>query len=230
MRIDVVKPYVPELVFGAVGVGALAGCIATGGIDGASLAAPSLLCTGVGVVALGGLAGSCVRRAADAPARAEQATALAELGERPTKEEHAALEARVGELEGQLADAQRAVEGLGEELAKAQQEQERLGEELSAARMTASLDRFSNFQLLAMCDVCDAEDDAGYLARPLSDPAMEQLQALGVVTFAVAQDGEKDLRWTLAPEWRQAVRAHRADLEARVGALRTRRVAEEPAD
>lgn len=224
MRSTAVKSWIPEIVCGASSASALVGAFALGNLD--ALASGGTACALMGAVAAGGLVGCLVRRAADAPARAELTAQLADLSGRPTVEEHALLTGRVAELEGQLQDAQQALAGVSEELAAAQQERERMEEAYAAARMTASLDRFSDFQLLAMCEISDAEDEVGYLLRPLSDPAMEQLQALGVVSFAAAHDGGKDLRWTLAPEWRQAVRAHRDDIEARAGAMRGRRLVE----
>ena len=228
MRFDMVRPLLPELVCGAV-CGASLAAAAAGGLDVAA-AGGGAVWAFVGAVAAGGLGGCLVRRAVDAPARTVQEARLADLSARPTVEEHALLTERVSELEGQLSDAQQALAGVSEELAAAQQERERMEEAYASARMTASLDRFSDFQLLAMCEICDAEDEVGYLARPLSDPAMEQLQALGVISFAAAHDGGGELRWTLAPEWRQAVRAHRAEIEERAGALRRRLAADTPSE
>lgn len=101
--------------------------------------------------------------------------------------------------------------------------------DLEKTQVTATLDRYSDFQLLGMCDVFDAEETEGALRRPYGDPAMEQLMNLGIVDFEMPHDGGRDKTplWTLAPEWRATVKSCRAQMDARTQEIRARRDAKQ---
>lgn len=105
--------------------------------------------------------------------------------------------------------------------------------ELEETRVTEELDQFSDFQLLGMCDVYDAEleDESGSLRRPYGDPAMEQLMNLDIVTFEMPHDAEgrdktgrdKIPYWNLKPMWRRFTKLRRAEMDERTEELRKRR-------
>ena len=221
------KSYMVECVSGAVAAVALGAALVTD--VGAAFASEPLGAVATAVCALssGILCGSLLRRLADGDPLAAARARIVELEVRPTVEAYtSACDAR-DRTATELAEAQAALTAVSEELTAATHERDELAHEVERARQTASLDRFSDFQLLAMTDICDAEDAKGYLLRPYGDPAMEQLQALGAVVFDTAQtqseSAGKDLRWTLKAEWRQAVRAQREAVDERTRALRDRR-------
>lgn len=222
VNLDVVKAYSIEIAEGALGAVSLAGAAWLGAAapeaGGGALAAGA-----VGAAALGALAGSLLRRRTDAEARAVLEARVGELEGRPAADEHQRALARAQKAEEERASAQEVLTSTSEELANARGVCEKLAAALEQAQVTASLDRFSDFQLLALCDICDAEDREGYLVRPFEDPAMEQLSALGAVTFASHPQGERQLQWTLVPEIRQAVRAQRVHIDERTQTLRARR-------
>lgn len=224
---NLLKTYAVECASGAVAVVALiAALVADAGAVFAS-APLGAVATAVCALSSGIFCGSLLRRLADGDPLAAARARITELEVRPTAEAYTtACEAR-DEATRQLSEAQTALAAISDELSSVTSERDALALEVEHARQTASLDRFSDFQLLAMTDVCDAEDAAGYLLRPYGDPAMEQLQALGAVAFDTAQaQGEsagKELRWTLKPEWRQAVRAQRDAVDVRTRVLRDRR-------
>ena len=228
MKDNFFTAYIVECVSAGIALVAFMAALAlgAGGVVAASPAAGAslVLCA----LALGVLCGSLLRRMADGDPLAARDARIAELEVRPTPEAFtAACSARDAAAAG-LASAQAELASLSEELSAAAREREELAQEVSRARTTASLSRFSDFQLLAMCDICDAEDTVGYLSRPYGDPAMEQLQALDAVAFDISHDqagadASGELRWTLKPEWRQAVRAQRAYIDGRTRSLRERR-------
>lgn len=227
MRSDLLKSYTVECASGAVAVAALIAALATDA--GAVFASEPLgaVATAVCSLSSGIFCGSLLRRLADGDPLAAARARITELEVRPTAEAYTmACDAR-DQANKDLAEAQAALTAVSEELTAVAHERDELAREVDRVRQTASLDRFSDFQLLAMADICDAEDAEGYLLRPYGDPAMEQLQALGAVVFDTAQaqgDGAgKDLRWTLKSEWRQAVRAQRDAVDERTRALRDRR-------
>ena len=227
---NLLKTYAVECVSGAVAAIALVGALVADA--GAAFASAPLGAVATAVCALssGVLCGSLLRRLADGNPLEAARERIAELERRPAEDEFASVCAARDQASADLAEANAALAAVSEELAAAQQAREALESELAGARQTASLDRFSDFQLLAMADVCDAEDTEGGLSRPYGDPAMEQLQALDVVSFDSAQElgnaASRDLRWTLRPEWRQAVRAQRSAIDERTRALRDRRAAQ----
>lgn len=225
---DSLKTHRVELACAAAAIVLLPAGLIAGGADAiaANPAGGCLLLAGT--VALGGLAGAGAVRALEAAPRAAQAARMAELERRPTIEERDALQARAEASETELASARQALHEVTTELAARTQERDDLAAELERATTTARLDQFSDFQLLALADICDAEDAVGYLSRAYGDPAMEQLLALDAVAFDAAQTGEdakgsRELRWTLKPVWRQAIRAHRMAVDARTERLRIRR-------
>ena len=227
MRGNLLKTYVVECASGAVALVALiAALVADAGTVFAS-APLGAVATAVCALSSGIFCGSLLRRLADGDPLAAARARITELEVRPTAEAYtSACDARDRAVK-ELAEAQTALTAVSDELSSAVSERDALTLEVEQARQTASLDRFSDFQLLAMTDICDAEDAEGYLLRPYGDPAMEQLQALGAVAFDTAQaQGEtagKELRWTLKPEWRQAVRAQRDAVDGRTRSLRDRR-------
>lgn len=177
----------------------------------------------LGAIAVGVLAGLLARRAFERAPMAELKARVDELSGRPTVEAYRELNAQTAELREGLASAEAAIADLSAQLVDAARDRSALAGALSEAKVTAQLDQFSDFQLLAMCDICDAEGETGYLIRAFGDPAMEQLLALGAVSFDSSQDDRRDLKWTLKPEWRQAIRAHRMQIDERTRALRERR-------
>ena len=222
-----IRQYGVEAAGAAVAVvGALAAAIAGGGAASAALAC--IASAGVGAVV-----GSLLHRGLDGERAAELEGRLSELEGRPTAEAFGELKQRASASAERLASAEAALTSLAGECDAACRQRDALAAEAESLRVTASLDRFSDFQLLGMCDVSDAEDAQGYLARPLDDPAMEQLLARGAVTFDSASRGQAgqngDLRWNLSPEWRLSVRMNRASLDERTRALRERRGASQGA-
>ena len=137
-------------------------------------------------------------------------------------------DAAVEQKDAEVAERERVV---GERDAKIQElegDVERLEGELEVAQVTQELDQFSDFQLLGMCDVYDAEvsEECGALRRPMGDPAMEQLMNLDIVTFEVPHDAagrDKTPYWNLKPMWRRFTKLRRAEMDERTEALRTRR-------
>lgn len=220
---DLIERY--RLEAGSALAGAVLAVVAfASGAVGAITAAPAAgVCLLLAAALLGAAAGSAVRCILDRGPLAERDARIAELELRPTAEELEGEKARAGSLDAELAAANDALASVTEELAAARRECGELATRLEHAVATARLDQFSDFQLLAMADICDAEDAAGCLARPLGDPAMEQLQALGAVSFDKLEGASGELAWTLRPEWRQAVRAQREHIDARTVSLRERR-------
>lgn len=221
VNLDVAKAYSIEIAEGALGAMCLVGAAWLGAVPEAG--AGTLVAGAAGAMCLGALAGSVLRRHVDAGTREALAARVGELEGRPAVDEHERALARAQKAEGECASAREALASTSEELANARGVCEKLAAALEQAQVTASLDRFSDFQLLALCDICDAEDQEGYLVRPFEDPAMEQLSALGAVSFASHPQGERQLEWTLVPEVRQAVRAQRMHIDERTRALRARR-------
>lgn len=224
---NLLKTYLVECASGAVALVALIAALVAD--VGAVFASEPLGAVATAVCALssGILCGSLLRRLADGDPLAAARARIAELEVRPTAEAYTSACGARDRATTELAEAQAELSAVSEELSAATRERDELAHEVDRARQTASLDRFSDFQLLAMTDICDAEDTDGYLLRPYGDPAMEQLQALGAVVFDTAQaQGEgtgKELRWTLKSEWRQAVRTQRDAVDERTRALRDRR-------
>lgn len=224
---NLLKTYAVECASGVVALAALIAALVADA--GAALASAPLGAVATAVCALssGVFCGSLLRRLADGDPLAAARARITELEVRPTVEAYtSACDARDQAVK-ELAEAQTALTAVSDELSSVTSERDALLLKVEHARQTASLDRFSDFQLLAMTDVCDAEDVEGYLLRPYGDPAMEQLQALGAVVFDTAQtqgaSAGGELRWTLKPEWRQAVRAQRDAVDGRTRALRDRR-------
>ena len=126
---------------------------------------------------------------------AELAARQSELAER---------DARIGELEGEV---------------------ETLTADLRDLRITDELNRYSDFQLLGLCDVYDAEQEEGFLRRAYGDPAMEQLMNLGMVGFDMPHDEGRDRlpRWTLTQDARRFTKLCREQMDARTEAIRARR-------
>ena len=224
MAPTLLKTYAVECAAGALAVVCLAGALLGG--TGAAALASALACA----LAAGFACGSLLRRRLLGAPLAAARERIAELERRPTEESLAAVASDRDRALAELESARAELTAVSRELASAVRAQDGLAAEVARARQTASLDRFSDFQLLAMADVCDAEDAEGFLLRPYGDPAMEQLQALGAVAFDTSQAHGSapaaDLRWTLKAEWRQAVRAQRAAIDERTRALRDRRAAQ----
>ena len=226
MNSDLMKTYAVECASGGVALVALVGAVVADA--GAVFASEPVGAVATAVCALssGVLCGSLVRRMMDGNPLAERDARIAELEQRPTSEDFGAVRSARDEALRDLASARTELASTADELSAAKRERDALAQEAERARSTAALDRFSDFQLLGMCDICDAEDSDGFLLRPYGDPAMEQLQALDAVAFDSSQgtaDAKSELRWTLKPEWRQAVRAQRAQIDVRTRALRERR-------
>lgn len=235
MKTDLFKTYAVECASGAVALVALAGALlADAGAVFASAPAGAVA-TVVCALSSGILCGSLVRRMMDGDPIAVRDARILELEQRPTAEAFTVVRSERDEAVRSLASARVELTELSEELAGALQERDTMARDVERARSTAALDQFSDFQLLGMSDICDAEDTVGYLLRPYGDPAMEQLQALGAVAFDTSpRDGMEmsaggELRWTLRPEWRQAVRAQRAQIDARTRVLRDRRAVQRDA-
>ena len=160
--------------------------------------------------------------------KSAQAEALAAKGTELAKaklEGERALAAKAAELEaaqGLVAEHEARIAALEAEAAA-------LRAELEGARIAGELDQFSDFQLLGMCDVFDAEESEGALRRPYGDPAMEQLMNLEVVDFEMPHDGGRDKTplWTLKPFWRRFTKERRAEMDARTEPLRARREAKQ---
>ena len=227
---NLLKTYAVECVSGSVAAIALVGALVVDAGAAFASAPMGAVATAVCALSSGIFCGSLLRRLVDDNPLAAAMTRIAELERRPEEDEFASVCAARDQASADLAEANTALAAVSEELATAQREREALESELACARQTASLDRFSDFQLLAMADICDAEDMEGGLLRPYGDPAMEQLQALGVVSFDSSQEhgtaAERALRWTLKSEWRQAVRAQRSAIDERTRVLRDRRAAQ----
>ena len=231
MNNDLLKTYAVECASGSVALVALVGSlVADAGAAFASSPAGAVT-TAVCALSSGVLCGSLLRRIADGHPIAERDARIAELELRPTAEAFTAIRSERDETARELASARTELAELSEELEVAVRDREAAAQAAERARATATLNLFSDFQLLGMSDICDAEDSVGYLLRPYGDPAMEQLQALGAVTFDSSPDMQgqgsaeagKELRWTLKPEWRQAVRAQRTQIDERTRTLRSRR-------
>ena len=166
-------------------------------------------------------------RSREKAAEAEHEARLAEKAEELARARHEgeqALAAKDDELQelAQAADEREA------RIAELEERADGLEKELEEARVTMELDQFSDFQLLGMCDVYDAEitEECGALRRPMGDPAMEQLLNLDVVTFDVPHDGgarDKTPYWNLKPMWRRFTKLRRAEMDERTEVLRTRR-------
>ena len=176
-----------------------------------------------GACVVGVAIGACIHRRMNASEIDQKDEQISELLQRPTRDSFDALRSDLLGSREEVASVRAAMTDVSGELLEAQAACRKLAGELQRLQVTSDLAQFSDFQLLAMADVCDAEDVRGYLVRPLNDPAMEQLRALGIVTFDSSQDGSKDLKWVLVPEWRQAVRARRMQIDERTRVLRERR-------
>lgn len=213
MSRDFFHTYRLELACGAVGALFLA----------LGIGAKSSVLIALGACSTGIAIGSLIHGRMNASELGQKDEQIASLLQRPTRDSFDALRAELLEAREEVSSSRAAMTEVSGELLEAQGACRKLAGELQRLQVASDLAQFSDFQLLAMADVCDAEDVRGYLVRPLNDPAMEQLRALGVVTFDSSQDGSKDLKWVLVPEWRQAVRARRMQIDERTRALRERR-------
>ena len=192
------------------------------------------LCIVLVVAAAAAGFGGCLawRRAREQAQEEEHTRELAAKQEELERAEVAheqALEAKDAELAehaGEVEERDARITALETDLAAAESA-------LEEARVTEELDQFSDFQLLGMCDVYDAEleDESGSLRRPYGDPAMEQLMNLGIVTFEMPRDAEgrdkggheKIPYWNLKPMWRRFTKLRRAEMDERTEELRARR-------
>lgn len=217
---DFIHTYRFELAFGGSGavlfaIGAATGTSALAGVG------PVLAL--LGVLGLGMCVGCLVHRFTTTAELGQKDEQIASLLQRPTRDAFDSVRTDLLQAREEVASSRAAMADLSGDLNEAQSACRKLAGELQRLQVSADLAQFSDFQLLAMADICDAEDVRGYLSRPLNDPAMEQLRALGIVSFDSSQDGSKDLKWTLVPEWRQAVRARRMQIDERTRSLRERR-------
>ena len=189
----------------------------------------AVLVIAVVIAAAAGFGGCYLwRRSREIRLAAAQAEALSAKADEVARAKHefeeelAAKEAAIAEGAAALAASEARAAELEDRVAA-------LERDLEQAQVTFALDRYSDFQLLGMCDVFDAEETEGALRRPYGDPAMEQLMNLGIVDFEMPHDGGRDKTplWTLKPAWRAAVKACRPQMDARTEELRARRDAKQ---